>query len=79
VVRSELSRARTRCEVGQCDCAQVPLCQLKEQGVCRRCYIGATLVTLVQDDDRPGMGSSSKDAPCVPRISVVGGQEKRCT
>src|SRR5690349_3085145 len=72
-------RLRRNCrELGQCDCAQVPLCQLKEQGVCRRCYSGAALVALVQDDDRPGMGSSSKDASRDPRISVVGGQEKRC-
>src|SRR4051794_18141959 len=65
-------------QLGQCGCAQVPLSQLKEQGVCRCCYSGAALVALVQDDDGPGMGSSSKDTSCVPRISVIGDQEKRC-
>ena len=33
----------------------------------------------MQDDDRPGMGSSGKDASGVPRTPLVGGQEKRHT
>ena len=60
--------SRNRGELGQCDHAQIPPCQLDEQGVCRRIYAVAALVAFVQDDDRAGMGSSSEDASCVPRV-----------